>query len=72
MDIMPMIEQLLEKAQNDDAFKDQLIENAVETVEKFVGMDLPDDQIKAVADGVLAKLKLDDAAGLLGGLKKLF
>lgn len=67
-----MIEKVLDKAKEDDVFREQLIKNAVETVEKFVGMDLPDDQIKAVAEGVLAKLKLDDVGDMLGDFKKMF
>ena len=53
-----------------DAFK----KDPVAVVEKKLGIDLPNDQLNALIDGVKAKLKADDvidAAGkLLGMFKK--
>jgi len=44
----------------------------VKAIESVLGIDLPDDQIKALIDGVKAKVSLDQAGGLLGSIKKLF
>ena len=47
------------------------IKNAVEMVEKKTGIDLPDEKLKALVDGVKAKIAVDDIgdiAGKLGGL----
>ena len=41
-------------------------------VEAIVGMDLPDDQIKQLAELVKAKIDLDKVGDLLGGLGGLF
>ena len=41
-------------------------------IESVLGIDLPDDQIKALIEGVKAKVSLDQAGGLLGSIKKLF
>ena len=38
----------------------------------MLGVDLPDDLIEKVIDGVKAKLTLDNAKDALGALKKLF
>jgi hypothetical protein len=37
-----------------------------------IGVDLPDDKLKQVVDGIKAKMAADDAGGLLGKVKKLF
>jgi hypothetical protein len=45
----------------------------VKTVEKLIGVDLPDDMIEKVVDGVKAKLAGGDAlSGVAGKLKGLF
>ena len=43
-----------------------------EAVEKILGVDLPDDVVKKIIDGVKASITIDDAKDLLGSLKKLF
>ena len=37
-------------------------------VESIIGMDLPDDQIKQLAELIKAKIDLDKVGSLLGGL----
>ena len=71
MDIKEKIEELVEKIQNDKDILAKFRKDPVAVVEKLIGVDLPDDQIKKVADMVKAKLDLDkmgDALGMLGGL----
>ncbi|MGN7359837.1 hypothetical protein ACTHPF_18640 [Paenibacillus sp. SAF-054] len=46
--------------------------NPVAAIESIIGIDLPDDQINALIDGVKAKITLDKAGDVLGSLKKLF
>ena len=41
-------------------------------LEKVLGVDLPDDIIEKVVDGVKAKIAVDGAKDVLGTLKKLF
>ena len=68
MDIKVKATELVEKIKKDPALLKQFKENPVKIVEELIGMDLPDDQIKMVADAVKAKIDLDKAANLLGGL----
>lgn len=68
MDIKAMAADLVKKIQNDPALLKQFKENPIRIVEELIGIDLPDDQIKLVAEAVKAKIDLDKAADLLGGL----
>ncbi len=72
MDIQAKIEEVLTKIKNDDDFKTKFMENPTEALESVLGIDLPEDQINAIIDGVKAKLNLDQAGDLLGKVKNLF
>ena len=71
MDIKAKIEELVEKIASDKALQAQFKEDPISAVEKLLGVDLPNDVIEKIVDGVKAKLtvdKLSDAAGALKGL----
>lgn len=70
LDIKAKITELVDKIQKDPKMLDSFQKEPVKTVEGLVGVDLPDDQINPIVDGIKAKLNLDKAAGLLGGLFK--
>jgi hypothetical protein len=72
MDIKGKIEEIIAKVKSDPAMMAKFKEDPVKTVESLIGVDLPDDQIKLVVEGVKAKLTADQAGGLLGNVKKLF
>ena len=72
MDIKKSVEELVEKIKKNPKMLADFKENPVPVVEALVGMDLPDDQIKKLADLVKAKMDLDKAGDLLGGLGGLF
>ena len=72
MDIKAKVEELVEKIQKNPKMLTEFRENPVPVVEALVGMDLPDDQIKQLAELVKAKLDLDKVGDLLGGLGGLF
>ena len=65
-------EELVKKIQNDPALLKKFKENPIKVVEGLIGIDLPDDQIKQVAELVKAKIDLDKVGDLLGGLGGLF
>ncbi len=44
----------------------------MKTVESVAGVDLPDDQIKPLVEGVKAKLGKVDLGGIVGKVKGLF
>ncbi len=68
MDIKAKIEELVEKIKNDDDLLKNFKEEPVKTIEKLVGIDLPDDQIEKLIDGIKAKITFDNVSDLLGGL----
>lgn len=68
MNIKEKIEELVEKIKNDKDLLKKFQSDPVKTIEELVGMDLPDDQIEKLAEGIKAKLSLDKLGGALGGL----
>lgn len=72
MDIKGKIEEIVSKVQNDKDFAAKFKSNPIQAVESILGVDLPDDQVKSVVDGVKAKLSVDDASGALGSIKNIF
>lgn len=72
MDIKGKVNELVDKIKNDDDLKGQFAKEPVKTVEKLVGVDLPEDQIEAVVDGIKAKIKIDSVSDIAGKLKNLF
>jgi hypothetical protein len=72
MDIKSKIQELVEKIQKDPQLRAAFKENPIKAVETLLGVDLPDDVVNQIVEGVKAKITLDKAGELLGGLKKLF
>ena len=70
-DIKKTIEEIVNKVKNDKDIGEKFKKNPTGTVEGLIGVDLPDDQINAVVEGVKAKVNLDNISGIadkLGGL----
>lgn len=72
MDIKKKAEELLEKIQKNPALLKEFQQNPIKVVEQIIGMDLPDDQIKQLAELIKAKIDLDKAGDLLKGIGGLF
>ena len=72
MDIKEKIEEIVEKVKADKNLFENFMKEPVKTVEKLIGVDLPDDQIKKIAEAVKAKASVDEIGKKLGGLGKLF
>lgn len=76
MDVKAKIEEVVSKIKSDKSVAEEFKKDPVKAVEKIIGVDLPDDAVKKVVDGVKAKVSLDklgDAAGdVKDKLKKLF
>lgn len=68
MDIKEKIEELVNKVKNDKDFGDDFKKDPVKAVESVIGVDLPDEQIEKVIDGVKAKISLDDIGDKIGDL----
>lgn len=76
MDIQKIISDVLGKLKVDDNLKKNFLSSPVETVEKLVGVDLPNEKINEIVKGVMDKLNVDDVAktakGLLAKIKGFF
>ena len=77
MDIQKIIGDVVAKLTGNPELIKSFLSNPVELLEKTFGIDLPDDQINQVIEGVKGKIDLSNidvkkAAGLLGKLKGLF
>ncbi|WP_195574747.1 hypothetical protein [Paenibacillus sp. 1001270B_150601_E10] len=72
MDIKAKIEEIVAKIKADKDFSSRFMSDPVSAIESAIGIDLPNDQINALIDGVKAKLTVDKAGDMLGSLKKLF
>ncbi len=68
MDIKAKIDEIVKKLTSDKNLMAKFEKNPVSVVEDLIGIDLPDDQIMKVVDGIKAKINLDKLGGALGGL----
>ncbi len=67
-DIKEMITSAVQKITGDEKLRAQFMKEPVKTVESLVGVDLPDDTINKVVDGVKAKITVDKLGGIMGKL----
>ena len=77
MDIQKIINDVVAKLTSNPELIKGFLSNPVQLLEKTFGIDLPDDQINQVIEGVkgkidLSKIDVKEAAGLLGKVKDLF
>lgn len=72
MDIKAKIEEIVEKIKADDNFAEDFKKDPVKAVESVVGVDLPDDMINKLVDGIKAKISVDDVKDKLGGIMGMF
>ena len=72
MDIKEKIEQVAKKLMADKSLMARFERSPASVIEEYIGVDLPNDQIDKVVDGIKAKIKLDQVGNALGGIGKLF
>ena len=72
MDIKEKIESVVEKIAKNPNIKEQFEKEPVKVIEDILGVDLPDDVVEKVIDGVKAKMTVDTISDVAGALKKLF
>ena len=74
MDIIKeKINEIVEKIKNDKNIAAKFQKDPISTVEELLEIDLPNDQVQKIVDGIKAKIALDKidvekVAGVLGGL----
>lgn len=71
-DIKAKIEEIIKKLQSDKTLLASFQSEPIKTVEKLLDIDLPDEMIEKVDEGVKTKIKVDDVKGILDGVKGLF
>ena len=71
-DVKAKVEELVGKVQKDPATLKDFQDDLIKTVEKLLGVDLPDEQLQPLVAGIKAKLAAAGLGGKLEGLKKLF
>ena len=74
MDIQKIISEVVAKLMGNPELVQSFLSNPVQLLEKTFGIDLPDEQINQVIQGVASQMNLGNidvkqAAGLLGKLK---
>lgn len=75
MDIKEKIEAIVKKLLSDKDLKAKFDKNPAKVIEELLGVDLPDDLVNQIIEGVKAKIsieKVGDALEALGGLGSLF
>lgn len=70
--IKDKIGEITAKLQKDPALMATFQKEPIKAVEKLLGVDLPDEIIQQLINGVKAKLAGDKVGDALGALKKLF
>ena len=70
MDIKAKIEQAVKKLLSDKNLMAKFEKNPASVIEELIGVDLPDDMVNQLIDGIKAKIKLDQLGNALGGLFK--
>ena len=72
MDIKKKIEELVEKIQSDKELQAKFQKDPVAALESLLGVDLPEDRIQQLVDGIKLKLTADNIGSALGTLDSLF
>lgn len=68
-EIKEKIDEIVEKIKSDKDIAAKFQKDPIATVEELLDIDLPNDQLEPLVEGIKAKLSLDK---LKGGLGKLF
>lgn len=72
MDIKAQINKIVEEISKNPDMKEQFEKEPVKAIEKVIGIDLPDDVVMKVIDGVKAKLTVDGVSKAADVLKGIF
>ena len=72
MDIKEKIDQVAKKLMADKSLMARFERSPASVIEEYIGVDLPNDQIDKVVEGIKAKIKLDQVGNALGGIGKRY
>ncbi len=65
MDIKAKIEEIVEKLKSDKTLLEGFKSDPIATVEKLIGIDLPNEQLEKIVEGIKAKIDIDKVTKLL-------
>ena len=68
LDIKAKIEEIVEKIKGDKTIGERFQKEPTKTVEGLIGVDLPEEQIDGIVEGIKAKLNFEKLGDTLGGL----
>ncbi len=71
-EIKKKVEEIIKKVSNDKDFAKKFKKDPVSAVEDILGVDLPNDTINAVIDGVKAKMTADAAKDMMNKAMDFF
>lgn len=71
-DVKEEIKKAVDKISRDKGLQEQFQKEPVKALESILGIDLPDDVVNQVIQGVKAKLTADKISGSVDALKGLF
>ena len=72
MDIREKIESVVKKLLSDKNLMEKFEKNPAKVIEELLGVDLPDDLVNQIIEGVKAKINLEKVGDALGALGSLF
>jgi hypothetical protein len=72
MDVKEQITKMVEKITKDKGLREQFQREPVKVLESVLGVDLPDEIVEKVIQGVKAKLTADTVSDAVDSLKGLF
>lgn len=72
MDIKAQISRIIDEISKNPDIREQFEKEPVKVIEKIIGVDLPDDIVMKIIDGVKAKLTMDSASKAADALKGMF
>lgn len=72
VDIKEKVEQIAKKLMNDKTLMKRFEKNPASVIEEYVGIDLPDDVVNKLVEGIKAKIAAGKVGDALEGLGKLF
>ena len=72
MDIKEKINKVVDEITKNPNIKEQFEKEPVKVIEKIIGVDLPDDIVMKIIDGVKAKLTMDNVSKVTDTFKGMF
>lgn len=72
VDVKEQINKIVKEVSSNPNIKEQFEKEPVKVIEKTIGVDLPDDVVMKIVDGVKAKLTVDGVSKAADTLKGIF